>query len=242
MLEDLYRRGTPENTLRAWERDLAYLTAWKQEAFGAKLDWPEAEAVALRFILDHSSDLSDATSPAKDVADKLIAAGFRRSLTCPAPSTLDRRIASWRAFHRMRNLPSPFDAPLIRQARNKARKAAARPPPTEITAPHHARGSAAAARNLRQFPARHPGSGDPDTWLRQRRAAALRTDGAQCRRCIAGRGRPHSALDHTAGHQDNWERAGSEAAPERYRSSSADLLARGKPPHPRPPLPPDQPR
>lgn len=127
VLEDLYRRGTPENTLRAWERDLAYLTAWKHAAFGAKLDWPEAESVALRFILDHSSDLADATGPAKDVADELIAAGFRRALTCPAPSTLDRRIASWRAFHRMRNLPSPFDAPLIRQARSKARKAAARP-------------------------------------------------------------------------------------------------------------------
>lgn len=127
MLEDLYRRGTPENTLRAWERDLAYLTAWKQAAFGTELVWPEAESVALRFILDHSSDLSDADGPARDVADVLIAAGLRRALDCPAPSTLDRRIASWRAFHRMRNLPSPFDAPLIRQARSKARKAAARP-------------------------------------------------------------------------------------------------------------------
>ena len=28
-LSALYRRGTPDNTLRAWERDLAYITAWK---------------------------------------------------------------------------------------------------------------------------------------------------------------------------------------------------------------------
>ncbi|MBU3032256.1 hypothetical protein [Paracoccus marinaquae] len=58
-LAALYRRGTPENTLRAWERDLAYITAWKDAAYGAALDWPEQEAVALRFVLDHAADLTD---------------------------------------------------------------------------------------------------------------------------------------------------------------------------------------
>lgn len=126
-LEALYRRGTPANTLRAWERDLAYITAWKRAVFDAPPAWPESETVALRFILDHAIDLTDAPGPARDTAQRLIAAGLRRSLACPAPATLDRRIASWRAFHRMRNLASPFDAPLIRQARAQARRAAARP-------------------------------------------------------------------------------------------------------------------
>jgi integrase len=127
-LFDLYRRGTPENTIRAWERDLAYVTAWKAAAFGQPLAWPEEERVALRFVLDHSIDLSDrAGTPAHDVARELIAAGLRRSLACPAPSTLDRRIASWRAFHRMKNLANPFAAPLVAEARVKARRAAARP-------------------------------------------------------------------------------------------------------------------
>lgn len=125
-LMDLYRRGTPENTLRAWERDLAYISAWKRAGFGAGLDWPESEAVALRFVLDHSVDLSDAAGPARQVAQALIHAGLRRSLACPAPATLDRRIASWRAFHRMKNLASPFESPLIRQARGRGRRAAAR--------------------------------------------------------------------------------------------------------------------
>ncbi|MGR3746725.1 MULTISPECIES: hypothetical protein [unclassified Paracoccus (in: a-proteobacteria)] len=58
-LAELYRRGTPDNTVRAWERDLACVTAWKQAAFGATLTWPEAESVALRFVLDHASDLGD---------------------------------------------------------------------------------------------------------------------------------------------------------------------------------------
>lgn len=127
-LADLYRRGTPENTIRAWERDLAYITAWKAAAFGAPLAWPEAERVALRFVLDHSVDLSKTPgTPARDVAEDLIAAGLRRSLACPAPATLDRRIASWRAFHRMKNLDSPFAAPLVAEARGRARRAAARP-------------------------------------------------------------------------------------------------------------------
>lgn len=126
-LTDLYRRGTPANTLRAWESDLAYIAAWKQAVFGRPLAWPEDETVALRFILHHAEDLTEATGPARDAAEALVAQGLRRALTPPAPSTLDRRIASWRAFHRMRNLPSPFAAPLVQQARQKVRKALARP-------------------------------------------------------------------------------------------------------------------
>ena len=129
-LHDLYVRGTPANTLRAYERDLIYITMWKQARQDAALSWPEAEDTALLFILDHTRDLSDAKEkdPARQTAEAMIAQGLRKSLACPAPSTLDRRIASWRAFHRMKNLENPFDAPLIRQARVKGRKAAARTP------------------------------------------------------------------------------------------------------------------
>ena len=126
-LTDLYRRGTPANTLRAWERDLAYIAAWKMAAFGQSLAWPEEEKVALRFILDHAQDLGDRPGAAQDVAMELMALGLRVALSCPAPATLDRRIASWQAFHRMRNLTSPFSAPLVQQARQKARRANARP-------------------------------------------------------------------------------------------------------------------
>ena len=127
-LTELYRRGTPPNTLRAWERDLAYITAWKHLAFAQPLIWPEEDRVALRFVLDHSADLTHSNqTTAHAVAQSLINLGLRRSLACPAPATLDRRIASWRAFHRMKNLASPFAAPVVAQARIKARKAAAGP-------------------------------------------------------------------------------------------------------------------
>jgi len=126
-LTELYRRGTPANTLRAWERDLVYIRAWKQLTFGTDMTWPEEERVALRFLLDHSTALHDPSHPAQGVALALIGLGLRRSLACPAPATLDRRIASWRSFHRMRNLASPFDAPAVSAARSKARRAADRP-------------------------------------------------------------------------------------------------------------------
>lgn len=129
-LHDLYVRGTPENTLRAYERDMIYITAWKAARFGAAPGWPETDEVALAFVLDHSRDLSDGPDddPARMAAQSLVARGLRRGLACPAPATLDRRIASWRAFHRMKNLPSPFESPLIRQARAKGRRANGRAP------------------------------------------------------------------------------------------------------------------
>lgn len=129
-LTALFVRGTPANTLRAWESDLAYITAWRQHRFGAALAWPEREDVAITFLLDHSRDLSEEAveEPARVVAEALITAGLRRTLGGPAPSTLDRKIASWRAFHRMRNFVSPFEAPILREARAKARRAADRAP------------------------------------------------------------------------------------------------------------------
>lgn len=129
-LTQLFARGTPANTIRAWESDLAYIAAWRQARFGAEPVWPERENVALAFVLDHCRDLSAVPTgdPTREAAEALIAAGLRRTLACPAPSTLDRRIASWRAFHRMRNVASPFEAPILRQTRAKARKAADRVP------------------------------------------------------------------------------------------------------------------
>ena len=67
-LAALYRKGTPANTLRAWERDLAYIAAWKMAAVGRPLAWPEDEQVALKFLLHHAEDLSDKSGPAREGA------------------------------------------------------------------------------------------------------------------------------------------------------------------------------
>ncbi len=68
----------------------------------------------MRFILDPSRILKEAQDSARGVAEALIAQGLRKTLACPAPSAMDRRIPLWRAFQRMKNLGNPFDAPLIR--------------------------------------------------------------------------------------------------------------------------------
>ena len=52
-LAELYRRGTPENTLRAWERDLAYIAAWKLARFADDLTPVMAPARARQRIREH---------------------------------------------------------------------------------------------------------------------------------------------------------------------------------------------
>lgn len=128
-LLDLHRRGTPAASLRALERDLLYVTAWVAARFGRTLAWPEDEATALAFVLDHARDLGATApeDPARRAADHLIAEGLRKRLACPASATLDRRIASWATLHRIRNLHSPFKTPAVAEARAKARRANARP-------------------------------------------------------------------------------------------------------------------
>ena len=83
--------------------------------------------MALRFILDHAQDLTERPGSVQEVAMELQAIEPRVALSCPAPATLDRRIDSWSAFHRMRNRVSPFSVLLFQQARQKARRANARP-------------------------------------------------------------------------------------------------------------------
>lgn len=126
-LADLFERGTPRNTRIAYERDLAYIAAWKRLAFCEALDWPERREVAIRFVLDHSEDLAARAKgdPHRATMEALAAAGLRRSIAPPAPPTLDRIISSWRAMHRLRGLDSPFDDPLVKAQRTKARKAVA---------------------------------------------------------------------------------------------------------------------
>ncbi len=126
-LTDLFRRGTPPNTLRAWERDLAYISAWKMAAFGQPLAWPEEERVALRFILDHAQDLTDRPSPAQDAALEMVAIGLRVALACPARPRWTAASRPGRPFIVCGTFTSPFAAPLVQQARQKARRANARP-------------------------------------------------------------------------------------------------------------------
>ena len=116
LIERLARETIPENTRRALESDLRYLAAWRRVATGEELAFPESEDVVARFILDHSADL-EAMAPddaPRLTADVLIDLGLRRSRAMPRPSTLERRLASWRRLHGARNLAGPFGSPALR--------------------------------------------------------------------------------------------------------------------------------
>ena len=125
-LSGLIERGTPAATRQAYDVDLAYITAWRRLTFHGAPEWPEDPKVVLRYILDHSEDL---TLPphgdgARRVGEALIAEGRRRSLAAPAKSSLARRLATWSSLHRLRGLASPFDNDGLRMARRKAYAAA----------------------------------------------------------------------------------------------------------------------
>ncbi|WP_171180363.1 tyrosine-type recombinase/integrase [Ruegeria sp. HKCCD8929] len=113
-----------DHTRRAYTRDLMYLTAWKRLRFDADLAWPESQDVVLAFVQDHTIDLvgRPKTDRAVATATTLIEHGLRRSLARPAPTTLNRCLAAWRTFHRLRNLEDPFGTPSVRQARAEARR------------------------------------------------------------------------------------------------------------------------
>lgn len=123
LIDRLTRQTIPANTKRAIETDLRYIAAWKFAAIGEDLVFPESEDVVARFILDHSADLESMNpeDPPRLVADVLIDRRLRRSLAMPRPSTLDRRLASWRRLHGARNLEGPFDSPALRSLLARAR-------------------------------------------------------------------------------------------------------------------------
>jgi integrase len=125
LIERLARETIPENTRRALESDLRYLAAWKRVATGEDLAFPESEDVVARFVLDHSADLESMApdDPPRLTADILIDLGLRRSRALPRPSTLERRLASWRRLHGARNLAGPFGSPALRALMARARAA-----------------------------------------------------------------------------------------------------------------------
>jgi integrase len=131
-LKHLARAGMGDNSLRALASDLAYLEAWARAATGAPLNWPAPEGLALKFVAHHlwdpaRRDVEAAHGMPADVRDVLTALGALRVDGPHAPSTVKRRLASWRALHRWRGAEGPFASPSLRAAVRLAVRASARP-------------------------------------------------------------------------------------------------------------------
>ena len=147
-LRDLVAAGTPANTRRALTNDLAYLEAWSRAVTGQPLAWPPTEADGLRFVAHHlfrASTKADAEAEGRGdqygmpnaVQSALREAGFLRGRLPHSPSTVTRRLSSWRTIAGQRGYEEVLKTPALRQALSKGRKASEHEPgrhsPTAIT-------------------------------------------------------------------------------------------------------------
>ncbi len=131
-LRHLARQGLGDNSLRALTSDLAYLEAWCTAATGASLPWPAPETLVLSFIAQHlwdpgQKERDETHGMPVSVRTALEDTGLLRSAGPHAPSTIQRRLASWSSLHRWRGLEGVFSAPSIRNALRFATRASDRP-------------------------------------------------------------------------------------------------------------------
>ncbi len=130
-LKFLYKQSIPENTLRALRSDLTYLERWHIAAMGQHLAWPASESVILKFIAHHlfnrDEHLKDPAHGMPDeVADRLIEEGACAKRPPHAPSTVRRRISSWKKLHDAKNFDHAFEERAVRVALKTAIKASPR--------------------------------------------------------------------------------------------------------------------
>jgi len=117
-LAHLLKRGIGENSLRAARSDLAYLEAWSLACEGEQLEWPPARETVLSFIAHHLWDPDekkinpDHGMPAH-VREGLVRGGYLRSTGPHAPSTVERRLSTWRSICKWRGLDHPFTHPEV---------------------------------------------------------------------------------------------------------------------------------
>lgn len=130
-LRHLAKRGMGDNTLRALASDLAYLECWCRVSIGDPLPWPAPESLLLKFVAHHLWDPAErAVDPShgmpEEVASELRIAGVLRSDGPHAPTTVQRRLASWATLHRWKGLAGPFGTPSLKTAMRLAVRAATR--------------------------------------------------------------------------------------------------------------------
>ena len=118
-LATLLRLSIPENTLRAYAKDLRYLKEWHLAATGSALCFPASPAMVVKFILHHLYNCEERArnlghGMPEAVEQILMEKGIKAKSGPSAPKTVRRRLASWATFHRARAMVSPTDAPEVK--------------------------------------------------------------------------------------------------------------------------------
>jgi integrase len=131
-LKHLAEKGMGENTLRALTSDLGYLEAWAQAATGDPLPWPAPPGLILKFIAHHLWDPAEKEQDGRhgmpvEVQTALRSLAILQKHGPHAPSTVQRRLASWGTLHGWRGLQDHLKDPAIKSALRLAIRASRRP-------------------------------------------------------------------------------------------------------------------
>jgi integrase len=131
-LKHLAQKGMGANALRALTSDLGYLEAWAQAATGEPLPWPAPVGLILKFIAHHLWDPAEKAEDGshgmpQEVETELRGCGILQKHGPHAPSTVQRRLASWGTLHGWRGLQGHLKDPAIKSALKLALRASARP-------------------------------------------------------------------------------------------------------------------
>ncbi len=131
-LAHLLKRGIGENSLRATRSDLAYLEAWSLACEGEQLEWPPARETVLSFIAHHLWDPDEkSVNPSHGmpahVREALERGKYLRSTGPHAPSTVERRLSTWRSMCKWRGLDHPFTHPEVAKTLRAAIRSSGKP-------------------------------------------------------------------------------------------------------------------
>jgi integrase len=131
-LKHLAEKGMGENTLRALTSDVNYLEAWARAATGEPLPWPAPPGLILKFIAHHLWDPAEKEQDGshgmpQEVQTALRSLGTLQKRGPHAPSTVQRRLASWGTLHGWRGLQGHLKDPAIKSALRLAMRASRRP-------------------------------------------------------------------------------------------------------------------
>ena len=117
-IKTIFEDGTPENTRKAYKKDLAYFQEWIKAATDNDARMPFHESVIIKFITDHLMGLDSETEKS------LVEAGVKAKPGPHSISTITRRISSISSAHEMRGLTNPCKSGEVRFLLSKARRAA----------------------------------------------------------------------------------------------------------------------
>ncbi len=115
-IEKIRHAGTAPNTIKAYKTDLKYFWRWVKVAKGFEESYPVDKNLVEDFILDHVEGLP------KDIDEKMVALKYKAKPGVHTVSTIVRRIKALNWAHKIKNLPSPLQDPLLKKCLSDAKR------------------------------------------------------------------------------------------------------------------------